>query len=319
MTFTIRKAKAEDLEAVIKLLPDPDSLSLEKAKSSFEKMGLYSSYTLFVVLKDSALVAAFSLMIMDNLAHEGTPSGLIDDLVIASSEVSKGSIANKIMDFALEQCNKDHCYKLCVSGHQQLVQDLLNNNASGLSQHGLCFVMNTVKKAGANEPFSFQNNGIKIGQAKSSDLNEILELYKQPDMDDKVLALEQAVVLYNKMSANPHYKIYIALAEQQIVGTFALLIIPSLMHQDKSLAIVEDVMVSPKAQGKGVGKLMMRAALQLAESMDCYKLALSSNSKRDKAHSFYRTQGFAELGASFMIQPKEAFVAEPDRPMSKAI
>lgn len=308
MTIIIRKATEDDLAALIKLVPEEAPLSLEKAKTLLPRMSLYTNYTLFVVFKDSVLVAGFSLLIMDNLAHEGTPSGMIDDLLCASSLASKESIVEPIMSFALEQCKKQACYKLCVANPQLLVHQLLASESPAFSQHGLCFVKELGKKDKPQKAFSLVNNGVQLREAIKGDLASILALYKQPDMDDKVLSIEAAGELYLKMRANPHYKIYVAQVGQDILATFALLMVPSLVQQESYLAIIEDVMVSPKAQGKGVGKLMMSFALELAEKMDCYKLALSSNKKRETAHGFYRALGFVESGASLLVQAPVALV-----------
>ena len=49
------------------------------------------------------------------------------------------------------------------------------------------------------------------------------------DMDDgKVLSIEQAQEIFNKMKSYPNYKIYVAEANSEIVGTFALAIMDNL-------------------------------------------------------------------------------------------
>lgn len=35
----------------------------------------------------------------------------------------------------------------------------------------------------------------------------------------------------------------------------------------------------------------------------CYKLALSTNRKRDAAHDFYKSLGFAQHRLSFLVEP----------------
>lgn len=306
MTLIIRKAKEEDLAALSKLAPEGSALSREQALALLDYK---ANYTLFVVVKNSVLVAGFSLLIMDNLAHEGSPSGMLDDLLMAPSDLSKDKLVNIILSFAQEQCYKQGCYKLCVANPFLLPPKLLGDEDFPFSQHGLCFV----KSPGSKEkPFSLLSSGIQLREASKADLAAILALYQQPGMDDKVLSLEAAQALYLKMVDDPHYKIYVALDGKELIGTFALLMVPSLVQQKHSLAIVEDVMVSPAAQGKGVGKLMINFALVLAEKGNCYKLALSSNKIREKAHSFYRALEFLESGASLLVQaPVYAPVEKP--------
>lgn len=56
-------------------------------------------------------------------------------------------------------------------------------------------------------------------------------------------------------------------------------------------------------QGQGIGKMMMRRAIQLSADNGCYKAVLSSNLKRERAHSFYESLDFEHHGYSFRINP----------------
>lgn len=90
--------------------------------------------------------------------------------------------------------------------------------------------------------------------------------------------------------------------ERVIVGTFALLIMDNLAHQGMPSAIVEDVAVQTTIQGQGIGKLMMKFAMEKSKEAGCYKLVLSSNLKRKEAHAFYESLGFETHGFSFKVQ-----------------
>ncbi|WP_296926350.1 N-acetyltransferase [Polaromonas sp.] len=86
-----------------------------------------------------------------------------------------------------------------------------------------------------------------------------------------------------------------------MVGTFTLLIMDNLGHLGAPSAVVEDVAVDPACQGQGIGKAMMRHAITLAAQSGYYKLALSSNLKREKAHAFYDALGFERHDYSFRM------------------
>jgi GNAT superfamily N-acetyltransferase len=47
---------------------------------------------------------------------------------------------------------------------------------------------------------------------------------------------------------------------------------------------------------------MMHHAMALAREAGCYKLVLSSNQKRERAHAFYESLGFQRHGFSFSIE-----------------
>jgi len=75
----------------------------------------------------------------------------------------------------------------------------------------------------------------------------------------------------------------------------------NLGHLGAPSAIIEDVAVDPALQGQGIGKEMMRYAIQLSAENGCYKVVLSSNLKRERAHAFYESLEFKHHGYSFRI------------------
>jgi GNAT superfamily N-acetyltransferase len=144
-------------------------------------------------------------------------------------------------------------------------------------------------------------------EASKADLPEVLRLYAQPDMDDgKILPLPEAERVFELIARYPDYKIYVAVSGTQIVGTFAMLIMENLGHLGTPSAVIEDVAVDPAYQGHGVGKAMMGHALWLCRDKGCYKAALSSNMKREQAHAFYESLGFARHGYSFHVNIEPA-------------
>jgi len=141
---------------------------------------------------------------------------------------------------------------------------------------------------------------VQIREASTAHLPDILRLYAQPDMDDgQVLSLADAERLFDRMARYPDYRMYVAIRDDRIVGTFALLIMDNLGHQGAPSGVIEDVAVDPQCQGQGIGKTMMQHALRLCGEKGCYKVALSSNFKRERAHTFYESLGFERHGYSF--------------------
>ncbi len=141
-----------------------------------------------------------------------------------------------------------------------------------------------------------------IREADREDLSEIIQLYGQPDMDHgMVLSIEQAEAIFDRMSAYPNYKLFVAVDNCEIVGTFALAIMDNLAHMGASSGLIEDVMVNPDCQGKGIGRQMMAYAVERCRKYGCYKVALSSHMNREKAHQFYEKLGFKKYGYCFSL------------------
>jgi ribosomal protein S18 acetylase RimI-like enzyme len=144
---------------------------------------------------------------------------------------------------------------------------------------------------------------VDIRKATHDDLNGVLALYSQPELDDgRVLPERDAERIFARFARYPDYTLYVAESGEGIVGTFALLIMDNLGHLGAPSAIVEDVAVAPDSQGQGIGQAMMRFAMRKAQEKNCYKIVLSSNAKRTRAHAFYETLGFERHGFSFRVQ-----------------
>lgn len=141
-------------------------------------------------------------------------------------------------------------------------------------------------------------------QALPADIPAVLALYAQPDFDnEKVLDSDAAQQVFAQFVRYPNYRLFVAIKDSAVVGSYALLIMHNLAHCGTPSAIAEDVVVAPASQGQGIGRQMMAHALSEARRAGCYKLALSSNRKRTQSHAFYESLGFDQHGLSFVIEP----------------
>ena len=146
---------------------------------------------------------------------------------------------------------------------------------------------------------------INVREAAEADLPAILRIYAQPELDDgRVLDVDGARKQLHRIHEHPDYKIFVAEVQGAVVGTFALLIMPNISHRGAPSGIVDQVGVLPEQQGRGVGKAMMDHAREICRRAGCYKLMLSSNLKRERAHAFYESLGFEKHGFSFKIDPR---------------
>ncbi|MCL6613369.1 MAG: GNAT family N-acetyltransferase [Firmicutes bacterium] len=142
-----------------------------------------------------------------------------------------------------------------------------------------------------------------IREATEDDLPSLLALHAELEMDDsRVLSLDEAREIFARLKHYPNYRIYLAVMDGEIVGTFALLIMDNLAHLGAPSGIVEDVVVKAAYRGRGIGRQMMEHAYARCKEAGCYKMALSSNLKREAAHRFYERLGFKKHGYSYVIE-----------------
>jgi ribosomal protein S18 acetylase RimI-like enzyme len=140
----LRPASEADLPAVLELyrtaLEDPKTLSLEAATALFRKMQSYPDYTLYVAETEAGLVGTFALLVMDNLGHFGTPSGVVEDVAVRPDQQGKG-IGKKMMDFALDRCREKGCYKMALSSNLRRTDAHRFYESLGFRKHGFSFLM----------------------------------------------------------------------------------------------------------------------------------------------------------------------------------
>ena len=141
----IRKATTADIPMILKLyvqkgMDDGDVLSIDEANDIFNKFLTYPNYSLYLAMIENKVVGTFELLIMDNLAHKGSKSGIVEDVVVDNDYRSKG-IGKKMMEFAMNVCRDNSCYKLTLSSsiHREGAHKFYEN--LGFKRHGYSFLI----------------------------------------------------------------------------------------------------------------------------------------------------------------------------------
>lgn len=148
---------------------------------------------------------------------------------------------------------------------------------------------------------------LRFRDAQSDDLSDVLALYESSGVDapgdnDRTAA----GMIFERIRALGGRVLLAIDADGAVVATLTLFILPLLSHRGQPEAVVESVAVHPQAQGRGVGRALMQQAMQIARAHRCYKLALSSNVRRTRAHAFYDRLGFERHGVSFVVRLEPA-------------
>ena len=146
-----------------------------------------------------------------------------------------------------------------------------------------------------------------VSRARAADLGRVLYLYREPDSAyaaSQSLSGEATERRFAEVLADEHQETLVAESEGEVVGTLVLAILPNLAHGGAPYAIVENVVVDGARRGRGVGKLLMREAIERARHAGAYKLVLSANAVRARAHEFYRSLGLKQTHAGFEVDPQ---------------
>jgi GNAT superfamily N-acetyltransferase len=149
--------------------------------------------------------------------------------------------------------------------------------------------------------------GLTIREASEDDIPAILGVYSASGVESAApgaerFTVEEACAQLALLRSYPSYRIFVALLDGRVAGTYELLIMDNLAKRGKKSGVVEDVAVDPECQGRGVGRAMMLHAREQCRLAGCYKLTLSSNLRREDAHRFYEALGFERHGFSFRVE-----------------
>ena len=103
----------------------------------------------------------------------------------------------------------------------------------------------------------------------AADLPILRQLYALMDGDEP-LAEEGMEGLFAEISAVPNYDIYLAELDGVLVETFALMMMPTMMHRGfHRSAVVGEVAVHPEYRRRGIGRSLMEETLRLSRKVGC--------------------------------------------------
>ena len=132
---------------------------------------------------------------------------------------------------------------------------------------------------------------VVIRQALTEDVPQLLNLYAQLNPEDKPVDAIRAAVVWEK-AINSGVAYFVADICGSIVGTCYIAIIPNLTRSCSSIGLIENVVTDADHRRKGIGRLLLCAAVDYAKKQGCYKVILQSGKKRESAHKFYESVGF---------------------------
>jgi GNAT superfamily N-acetyltransferase len=97
---------------------------------------------------------------------------------------------------------------------------------------------------------------------------------------------------FEQIDADPRNELIVAEEDGTVVGTCQLTFTPSLSRGGSERMTIEAVRVGRDLRGRGVGRAMMRWAVDRARERGCGVAQLTSDRRRVEAHRFYQSLGF---------------------------
>ncbi len=145
-----------------------------------------------------------------------------------------------------------------------------------------------------------------LRHARREDLDALLALYAQLNPDDVPAPREGLAAILDAILASAHFAIILGTHGERVVATCYLNVIPNLTRGGAPYAAIENVVVESSLRGSGLGRQVMRFALDEAWRRGCYKVLLQTGSRDPRVHRFYEACGFS-------ASDKTGFVARAPR------
>ncbi len=142
---------------------------------------------------------------------------------------------------------------------------------------------------------------LRIRPAVAGDLDAVLALYRHLNPEDPTpLNARQA---WEELIRRPGMTVLVgALPSGEFVTSCTVIVIPNLTRNAAPYALIENVVTHADHRGKGHGRAVLRAAIQVADESACYKIMLMTGSKRDSTLRFYESAGFKQDKTGFTIR-----------------
>lgn len=134
---------------------------------------------------------------------------------------------------------------------------------------------------------------ITTREANEGDVPRLIELIaggtlRQENPSDLAPYLDA----FAEMHATPGTTVMVAELDGQVVGMCQLFTFRHLQEHGGRCAELESMHVDAAYRSRGIGGVLLRAAVEWAEARGCYRIQLTSNKVRDAAHRFYLRHGF---------------------------
>ncbi len=151
------------------------------------------------------------------------------------------------------------------------------------------------------------NEAPRIRLAEERDVPRIVELYRELTISDSSVehtrnpTLADYQLIFGEIRSDPRQKLLVAELQGEVVGTIVLLVVPNLSHNGTPWAFLENLIVTEKHRRRGLGRMLLEHAVELARKSGCHMVELCSDVRRKEAHDLYNSMGFEAQAHCFRL------------------
>ena len=145
---------------------------------------------------------------------------------------------------------------------------------------------------------------LEIRAAVTADLPEIVAMLADDPLGahrESPEDLSPYLHALERLRADPHQHLVVAVRSDRVVGTLQLTVIPGLSRKGATRSVIEGVRVHAEERGSGLGTRLIEWAIAESRRQDCQLVQLTSDASRSDAHRFYERLGFTASHVGFKL------------------
>lgn len=148
---------------------------------------------------------------------------------------------------------------------------------------------------------------IRIRPAERDDVAAIAAMFAQDTLGGHGDSADPAdlpdyLAAFDRISASPNDRLFVAVLGGEVVGTFQTTLITSLTGKGSSSLTIKAVHTRTDRRGHGIGQVMISHAIEQGRAQGVRLVQLTSNSARHDAHRFYTRLGFSQSHLGFKMK-----------------
>jgi GNAT superfamily N-acetyltransferase len=141
-----------------------------------------------------------------------------------------------------------------------------------------------------------------IRTAEPADLPALQDLYRHLFPDDAPCPNAKAADILDKLRSFEGSAVLIGLLGNDLVASCTVIVIPNLTRGGTPYALIENVVTDTRHRNRGLGKAILKAAVDRAWAAGCYKAMLMTGSRKPSTLAFYEAAGFEQSKTGFQAR-----------------
>lgn len=245
------------------------------------------------LLNDQTFIAEVKGEIVGAIRLAFEDSSFVVRSLFVHQEFRGRGIANALLQKVELELGVAEAYCLPFPEQERLFSSIGFNSVAGLTAPDFLISRRANLHEGNQDVIIMKRSvGVQVRPLPASDLSLAMDLIYEFEMAEvKKLRENDLRSVYSKIIAAGG-AVFGAYRGSSLIGTCTLNVCANLSWSGRPYGIVENIIVTKSERGKGVGKSLLLFARRMAESKNCYKVAMMTEQKNSEAVSFFRSVGF---------------------------